>query len=113
MIPICLILSFVVLFKFIKQILGKDQVFSMTFMVVLVFSYYSSLTGLILLSPKKQNFIVRSIALQTDFSYNHKCEGEWLKNKPVIFIESDSSYVLAQSKENKMKYEVQKCISVE
>lgn len=113
MIPVFIILAFAMIIKFVRKVFGKpknDE--SMIFMAVLVFSGYFSIIGLMMQYQKLQDSVVRSIALKTDFNFSHVCEDNWLKDKPVIFIESNSSHVLAQSKKNDKKFEIYKCISL-
>ncbi|WP_339515724.1 hypothetical protein [Pseudomonas sp. RL_15y_Pfl2_60] len=112
MLPVLLVLVGVTLLKFVNDISGKHKSKeSMIFSVVLAFSAYASIIGIIMQFPEAQENIVRSIALKTDFNSTHLCKGDWLKDKAVIFVGPNSSYVLTDSNNHEGKYEIYKCIS--
>lgn len=113
MIPVFFVLVVIMSLNFFKKRSREEKSKeSMMLIAVLVFSVYASFMGLMMLSPKSQENIVRSIALKTDFNSTHVCKDDWLKDKPVIFVGPNSSHVLTKSNVHKDKYDIYKCISL-
>jgi len=113
MIPVFILTSAYMIFKFVYELVSKKRKKELAiFPAIILFSAYASIFGLIMLSQEVQNKSVKTIALKTDFNSAHLCGADWLKDQPVIFVGPNSSYVLGPSQLDHKELVVQKCISL-
>lgn len=113
MIPVFLMTLLYMVLKTVYGLITKNHHSELTiFPIIIVFSAYASMTGLLMLDTKNQKKTVKSVAYRTDYNSKHLCDVEWLKGEPVIFVGPNSNYVLGRSESNKELQVIQKCLSL-